>query len=139
MEIASVAPETVFWGSFVHQLGHSNKSKQVLVGNVGTNTSSFGSRPHGIFQLQRDLCKGSTDTPHTAMQQTTATVELDCVGSAKTRLMATYDTENQQKQNPEPFRVGSMSEPPSPRTSAWRIKRKNPKPVISIKNSKRCA
>ncbi|HXG74203.1 MAG TPA: hypothetical protein VNK44_05260 [Candidatus Nitrosotenuis sp.] len=111
MEIASVAPETVFWGSFVHRLGHSNKSKQVLVGNVGTNTSSFGSRPHGIFQLhkERDLCKGSTDTPHTAMQQTIATVELDCVGSAKTRLMVTYDTENQQKQNPEPFRVGSMS------------------------------
>ncbi|HXG73911.1 MAG TPA: hypothetical protein VNK44_03700 [Candidatus Nitrosotenuis sp.] len=108
MEITGIAPETVFWGSFVHRLGHSNKSKQVLVGNVDTNTSSFGSRPHGIFQLQRDLCKRSTDTPHTAMQQTTATVELG-VGSAKTRLMATYDTENQQKQNPEPFRVGSMS------------------------------
>ncbi|HXG74227.1 MAG TPA: hypothetical protein VNK44_05380 [Candidatus Nitrosotenuis sp.] len=75
MEIAGVAPATVFWGSFVHQLGHPNKSKQVLVGNVGTNTSSFGSRPHGIFQLQRDLYKGSTDTPQTAMPRMLATVE----------------------------------------------------------------
>ncbi|MEM3064423.1 MAG: hypothetical protein QW177_03525, partial [Candidatus Nitrosotenuis sp.] len=33
-----------------------------------------------------------------------------CVGSAKTRLMATDETEKQQKQNPEPFRVGSVSE-----------------------------
>ncbi|MEM3064731.1 MAG: hypothetical protein QW177_05095, partial [Candidatus Nitrosotenuis sp.] len=32
-----------------------------------------------------------------------------CVGSAKTRLMATDETEKQQKQNPEPFRVGSVS------------------------------
>ncbi|MEM3064854.1 MAG: hypothetical protein QW177_05720, partial [Candidatus Nitrosotenuis sp.] len=32
-----------------------------------------------------------------------------CVGSAKTRLMATDETEKQQKQNPEPFRVVSMS------------------------------
>jgi hypothetical protein len=65
MEIASVAPEMVFWGSFVHRLDQSNKSKQVLVGNVGTNASSFGSRPHDIFQLhkERDLCKGSADTP----------------------------------------------------------------------------
>ncbi|MEM3064098.1 MAG: hypothetical protein QW177_01845, partial [Candidatus Nitrosotenuis sp.] len=33
-----------------------------------------------------------------------------CVGSAKTRLMATDETEKQQKQNPEPFRVVSMSD-----------------------------
>ncbi|MEM3065599.1 MAG: hypothetical protein QW177_09580, partial [Candidatus Nitrosotenuis sp.] len=33
-----------------------------------------------------------------------------CVGSAKTRLMATDETEKQQKQNPEPFRVGSVSD-----------------------------
>ncbi|MEM3064673.1 MAG: hypothetical protein QW177_04800, partial [Candidatus Nitrosotenuis sp.] len=46
----------------------------------------------------------------TAMQQTTVTVKLDYVGSAKTRLMATDETEKQQKQNPEPFRVGSVSE-----------------------------
>ncbi|MEM3065563.1 MAG: hypothetical protein QW177_09390, partial [Candidatus Nitrosotenuis sp.] len=32
-----------------------------------------------------------------------------CVGSAKTRLMATDETEKQQKQKPEPFRVGSVS------------------------------
>ncbi|MEM3063837.1 MAG: hypothetical protein QW177_00530 [Candidatus Nitrosotenuis sp.] len=112
MEIASVAPETVFWGSFVHRLGHSNKSKQVLVGNVGTNTSSFGSRPHDIFQLyaDRDACKGSTDTPQNgnAADDCNRKTRL-CVGSAKTRLMATDETEKQQKQNPEPFRVVSMS------------------------------
>jgi hypothetical protein len=55
--IASVAPEVVFWGSFAHRLGHSNKSKQVLVGNVGTNASSFGSRPHDIINCtKKEIC-----------------------------------------------------------------------------------
>ncbi|MEM3065042.1 MAG: hypothetical protein QW177_06700, partial [Candidatus Nitrosotenuis sp.] len=44
-----------------------------------------------------------------------------CVGSAKTRLMATDETEKQQKQNPEPFRVGSVSA--------------NPKRIISYSKS----
>ncbi|MEM3065507.1 MAG: hypothetical protein QW177_09090, partial [Candidatus Nitrosotenuis sp.] len=56
--------------------------------------------------------RGALMPPKTAMQQTTVTVKLDYVGSAKTRLMATDETEKQQKQNPEPFRVVSMSGSP---------------------------
>lgn len=117
MEITGVAPENVakycnwvFWGSFEHSGPLTKSSKRGWEHRYECLVVWQTAHDASWLHAERDVCKGSTDTPKMAIQQTTATIKLDYVGSAKTRLMATDETEKQQKQNPEPFRVGSMSE-----------------------------
>lgn len=82
--MSSVAPEMVFWKSLVQWRPLEKKSTNV-VENIGINASPYCKDPHDVSRLHKesDLCKGSTDTPHAAMQQATVTVELGKAGSAK--------------------------------------------------------
>jgi hypothetical protein len=80
------------------------------VGNPSVSSSTAGT-DEGASRLHadRDACKGSTDTPRGATRRMIATPELDKMVLRNPLRWRQVRTEPQEKQNPTPFRDGSMS------------------------------